>query len=218
MGQTSVPPEAEVSEATELDPKTERRRQVRELVRQDVLAAVVRVATEDGVAQLTMSKVAIAAGVAKGTLYLHFSDKDEMVRAAIDWVVAPLVEQVVEVLDSDHPPFERLREMARLNLEYFDQQRDFFRLFMFERYLAQTQPQRHQTPHYQRVLMELTRLFAQGLETGAFRPLEPATVAQLWLESVNVLVIRRLVSDSPSPSEKDLETLTALYSRGILAV
>jgi hypothetical protein len=88
---------------------------------------------------------------------------------------------------------------------------------MFERYLAQTQPQRHQAPHYRRVLAELTRLFEQGVEAGAFRRLAPATVAQLWLESVNVLVIRRLVSDSPSPIEHDLETVTSLYSHGILA-
>lgn len=211
MGQMSVSPEP-----SEPDPKTERRRQLRELVRQDVLAAVVQVATEHGVAQLTMSKVAATAGVAKGTLYLHFSDKEEMVRAAIDWVVAPLVEQVLDLLHGDRPPFEKLREMARLNLQYFDHQRDFFRLFMFERYLAQTQPQRHQAPHYRKVLAELICIFEQGVETGAFRPLEPGLVAHLWLESVNILVIRRLVSDSPSPIEDDLGTVTELYSRGIL--
>ena len=49
--------------------------------RQDLIAAGVKVAERDGLAGLSVNAVVAAAGLAKGTFYVHFADRDAFVDA-----------------------------------------------------------------------------------------------------------------------------------------
>jgi len=55
------------------------------------------VLARDGAEGLSVSTVAQLAGVNRGTAYQHFSDKDELVRATLDWVSEQLLDAVFGV-------------------------------------------------------------------------------------------------------------------------
>ncbi|MBN1321104.1 MAG: TetR/AcrR family transcriptional regulator [Thermoleophilia bacterium] len=93
-GQASVKPRKRTL------PPDERRRQIIDAVR--------RVVAEHGVPNTTVSRVAEAAGVAQGTLYLYFRNRTEMLLAALDSIWADM-RGVVEI-PGETDELERLRK------------------------------------------------------------------------------------------------------------
>lgn len=59
--------------------------------RQQILAAALTVFSANGYAGTRLDDVARAAGVAKGTLYLHFSDKEALFRGLVEENIAPVL-------------------------------------------------------------------------------------------------------------------------------
>src|SRR5262245_43702129 len=103
----------------------------KDLKKQSLLEAVVRVLSRDGLDALTMDNVAREAGVAKGTLYTYFKNKEDALKAAVDAVVLPMVEGLMDILSENQlPPDERIRKMILRHLTYFEQNRQFFRIFI----------------------------------------------------------------------------------------
>jgi AcrR family transcriptional regulator len=58
---------------------------------------------EHGFADVRMDRVAARAGVAKGTLYLHFADKEDLFRAVITRKMAPAIHAIEGMADSTCP-------------------------------------------------------------------------------------------------------------------
>lgn len=78
--------------------------------RQLLLDTAARLFAEHGVDEVTMSAVAQAAGVGKGTLYRHFTDKAELCHALLDYDQRDLQERTLKRLRSEgNSPCEDLR-------------------------------------------------------------------------------------------------------------
>jgi len=60
---------------------------------------------------MTVEDIAAEAGIGKGTIYLHFSSKEEVVLSHIDRIVDRLRERLKEIAGSDATAAERLRLM-----------------------------------------------------------------------------------------------------------
>lgn len=73
-----------------------RRRRDPESTRVSILEAAKTVLAREGAEGLSVSSVAQLAGVNRGTAYQHFSAKEDLVRATLDWVSQQLLEAVFE--------------------------------------------------------------------------------------------------------------------------
>lgn len=195
--------------------KEERKRQWREAVRRDVRDAVVDVLIRDGFSGLTMEKVAKRAQVAKGTLYLLFEDKQQLLDATVQAIVEPLTQEVAALLETELPPDAKLRRMAFLNLRFFDQHRAFFRIFLHERYQSQSHATRSQSNQYRLIRGKVIDAVAEGVETGVFRRLDSQLVATIWIEGIVATFVRRMVADEQLPLEQDLDALCDLFFCGL---
>lgn len=200
-----------------MPPQTKKRKtdRWRELKREAMLdAALVRI-TAEGPDGFTVEGVAEQAGVAKGTIYLYFASKQQLVAEAIAHALDPLVEEVVGLLGSDAGLEERLRGMARANFAFFDDQRELFRAHLTGPYFPQTQTGRLHERGYRTVLQHTTRCFEAAMEAGAFRRFDPGLAASVWLESLTAFILRRLRDDDWTPVAEEAETLLALFLHGI---
>lgn len=84
---------------------------VREDIRDLILDAADRLLVRYGFKKMTMDDLASEVGIAKGTIYLHFSSKEEVALSRIDRVIERLCEELRKAARSDEKPGARLRAM-----------------------------------------------------------------------------------------------------------
>ena len=83
----------------------------KEAVKDAILDATDRLLARFGYRKMTVEDIAAEAGIGKGSIYLHFSSKEEVVLSHIDRIVDRLRERLKEIADSDATAAERLRLM-----------------------------------------------------------------------------------------------------------
>lgn len=83
----------------------------KEAVKDAILDATDRLLARFGYRKMTVEDIAVEAGIGKGTIYLHFSSKEEVVLSHIDRIVDRLKERLMEIAHSDAPAAERIRLM-----------------------------------------------------------------------------------------------------------
>ncbi|HSE33518.1 MAG TPA: TetR/AcrR family transcriptional regulator [Pyrinomonadaceae bacterium] len=83
----------------------------KEAVRDAILDATDRLLARYGYRKMTVEDIAAEAGIGKGTIYLHFASKEEVVLSHVDRVVDRLKERLREIAASDVSARERLRSM-----------------------------------------------------------------------------------------------------------
>jgi AcrR family transcriptional regulator len=85
--------------------------------RQRILAATAEVLGSNGMSKLSLSEVALQAGVSRPTLYRYFADKRELLDAFVVWE-RQYYERAVADATADLPPCERLDAALRVIVEY----------------------------------------------------------------------------------------------------
>src|SRR5213075_1214539 len=99
-----------------------------EFKRQSIQEAVIRLMCREGLDAVTMERVAQEVGIAKGTVYLHYRDKQALLDAVKDSALTPLMERLEELFDSELDPLRTLEAYSLRYLGYFDERRDLFRI------------------------------------------------------------------------------------------
>jgi AcrR family transcriptional regulator len=142
-----------------------------------------------GYRKLTMDDLASEVGIGKGTIYLYFRSKEDLVYSHIDRVVRHLIERLKRVLRSTLSPDDKLREMIALRVIFrFDAVQGFPESLseMFRDFRAGVLERRE---HY---FKEEAKVFAaalrQGQRAGVFRNTDQVTTASAILAATNSLL------------------------------
>src|SRR5437764_8717232 len=100
---------------------------------QRILEAAICVIAEKGFFQARVAEIAERAGVADGTIYLYFKNKEQILMAAIDAPFAAFLERArAAVQDHNTPPAQRLRRLCELHLETLGSDRNLALVFQTE--------------------------------------------------------------------------------------
>ena len=83
----------------------------RESIRDEILDATDRLLARFGYKKMTIDDLAQEVGIGKGTVYLHFSSKEEIALSHIDRIIERMKVRLKEISSADISPNERLREM-----------------------------------------------------------------------------------------------------------
>src|SRR5215210_6943393 len=78
--------------------------------------ATMRVIARKGMAAATMQEIAEEAGVAKGTIYLYFRDRDELVEKTFETAMEKLMAQIDAALDADVAFEQKIRDVIAAQL------------------------------------------------------------------------------------------------------
>ncbi len=100
---------------------TEEQKRGKEL---EILQAATRVMAARGFDTLTLDQVAKEAKVAKGTLFLYYRNKEELIFAVFSAMADTFAKTLAAVAASSLPPEELLRKTILALLEQFDKKRD----------------------------------------------------------------------------------------------
>jgi AcrR family transcriptional regulator len=183
--------------------------------RQSIQEAVIRLICREGLKAVTMERVAQEVGIAKGTVYLHYRDKQELLDEVKSSAVAPMMKTVEDILRGDGAPDARLRAFALAYLQYFDEHRDLFRVLIYEREVVRVQGSRYQSDRYRRLIEATARVISEAVRDGVFREVNPHNVAAMFVEAMFALMNQRLRSDRPTRVEDDATLLGDVFIHGL---
>jgi AcrR family transcriptional regulator len=189
-----------------------------EFKRQSIQQAVIRLMCRDGLKSVTMERVAQETGIAKGTVYLHYRDKQELLDAVKESSLAPLTEKLLEILEGAASPERKLRAFVLRYLTYFDEKRDLFRILLYEREVTRVMGERYQTDRYRNLIDGTARVIRDGIRKRIFRAVDARHVAAMFIESAVALVNQRLLDEAPHPVEDDAELVTDIFLAGLAPV
>lgn len=183
---------------------------VQEFRMQSIRDAASRVVSKHGVAGATIDAIAAEAGIAKGTIYLYFKSREELLEHAADHAVQELLEHVGGVLSSTEPFDVQLRGFIRTVVAYFDEHQNFFRL-----YQAACQQDECRSRRYTNYFRIIRNWIKRAMEADQVRRLDVERVTLVLTESLSA-VIRRRQSESPPPIDADTEWLASLFLDGLM--
>jgi AcrR family transcriptional regulator len=136
LGRTQEPFDpASASASSESNGPSRRKRAEKSQARREaILAAALDEFTERGFASTRIDDVARRAGVGKGTIYLHFKDKEALFQQLVITMLGPIVAQVQGLPDDDVPVRAVLERLCALFVEeiYATKRRQVLRLIMAE--------------------------------------------------------------------------------------
>ena len=183
--------------------------------RQSIQDAVVRIMCRDGLPSVTMERVAQEVGIAKGTVYLHYRDKQQLLDDVKDHALAPLRAKLEDVVKSTVPAEKKLHLYALRYLSYFEESRDLFRILLYEREVTRVQSGRYQSDRYRRNVARVAAVIESGVREKTFRAIDSNLVAAMYVDSIVAIVNQRLLSEHPAPVEEDAALISDVFVRGI---
>jgi TetR/AcrR family fatty acid metabolism transcriptional regulator len=176
---------------------------------QRILDAAIEVIAEHGFFHSRVSEIADRAGVADGTIYLYFKNKDELLMAAIDSAFHKFIQRARTAVEQIPDPREKLRRMAFLHLDGLGSNRNLAIVFQTElrhslKFLGQFS--HNLMVEYFDLIKDVVR---EGQETGAFRDdISVTMTAHCFFGSLDEIVTTWILSEHDRDRDYHLSTLT----------
>ena len=185
----------------------------------EILAATRRLMEQKGVDSLTMDEIAQAAGVAKGTIYLYFQSKDELVQALLSQVGDNIAMDLEAILASPHPPEDKLRQVVLLLFQYVERERELFPLYLRELVRSKSSKAARSTwmqKLEERIVGLLTRLFSEGIASKKFINVNPRLLAYVLKGMVRAVGYYQMTVPHRDAIQEGLPVLQQLMISGIV--
>ena len=214
-------PDSPDTPAESSSPRWRRRKQARP---EELVAAAIELFVEQGFAATNLKDVAKRAGVSKGTVYLYFKSKEDLLLEAVRSSVVPIMDFVDdEELASDEPASQLLERLVRRWMEEFDARgvSGVPKLVMAEAGNFPGLAQQYVDLVVRRTRRLFSRVLKRGIEHGEFRPLDVGQAVQLLVAPLAYAHLHRhsLGPFDPGGLDQDtyLDVHLDLFLRGVRA-
>lgn len=197
--------------------RQERKQRMAEFVRKDILDNAIAVLLEQGIEKFTMDRVAAQAGMAKGTVYLYYKNKPDLLDAVLDYGYLPLQDALKQIIQSDSPLFEKLAACIRICLQHTEENMDLMRQLGPVLFATVDARISDKASWYWTIARMLGRELEAGAAAGLVRPVNYVKVSALFLDAIDSLMIHRIFSHVEETVDQDVEALLALYLNGLKA-
>lgn len=195
-------------------------RKVREHLthRKEILLAAEKLFAEKGFFPTTMSEIAQEAQFGTGTLYKYFKSKEDLYFTLIDEKTDEINGPVKAELSKKMSAIERIEKILRIQLEFIERNRDFFRIYVSERSRFEwtVKDDLGKGIHEKMVtyIHLLAQVMKQGIKDGAFKPKDPVDLAHALVGIVNSFVFEWLIAPRPYPLLSKVDTVLDIFLKG----
>jgi AcrR family transcriptional regulator len=193
---------------------------VQEFRVQSIQDATMRVIARKGMAAATIQEIAEEAGVAKGTIYLYFRDREELVEKTFESAMNQLLDRIDAALAANAKFEDKIRALMAAKLAFFSANREFFRLYISLRVpegtsASQRRQRQHCQPRYVTRTQQFAAVLQEAMDRGEIRRVDPYRLALFIIEGSTAIILERL-SEPASPDEKDdVEFMTSFILDGV---
>ena len=188
--------------------------------RQSIIQAAAALFAKVGFNDCEMQRVASRLRIAKGTLYLYYESKRDIYIAALKFGIEQMYSMVAEKLSAVSAPEDKLRTLIAVKLAYFDDNRDFFKIYYSELGNLCIHPGTIDN-EFKMLYLESAKVVESILKEGArkkvIRSVRTEQAAFAISDIIRSVVTHRVLGWSKSKISQDVDFIFDLIWKGIAA-
>lgn len=184
-----------------------------------ILEAGEKLFAKKGFYPTTMEEVARAAGLAKGTIYLHFDDKRDLFFSIIEKKLDILLEKIEKEMRKDEFPSQRIKLAIGIHLKFLEENRDFFKIMQA---LPESLKQEMERKLKGRVIEKQSRyveildqLIRKGIRNQEIKPLDSRKLAVILVGMMHSLTIYWISRKEKGSLSQDDSLVWQVFWEGI---
>ncbi|UCD91487.1 MAG: TetR/AcrR family transcriptional regulator [Desulfobacterales bacterium] len=181
-----------------------------------ILEAAVRVFAEQGFFQSTVSQIAKEAGVADGTIYLYFKNKDDILVQFFSYKTKQVFARFREEVDRADNTIDKFRNLIRRHLEEFQCDRNMAVVYQAETHQSSRLVEKQIKAMSKMYFDIVSEIIEQGQKEGVIRKdLYLSLVKRFILGAVDEVISTWLHSSSQYDLVSMADPLVELFLKGI---
>jgi TetR/AcrR family fatty acid metabolism transcriptional regulator len=184
--------------------------------REAILRAAAHVFARSGYFNAKVSDVARKAGVADGTVYLYFKNKDDLLTSIFSWAMGEFIGSAKSELAEIADPREKLRRFASLHFSMLEQERDIAIVFQIELRQSTKFMEQFSTTYLAQYLQMLREIIEEGQRRGVFRKrLNSKVVAKFLFGALDEMATNWVLSHKNHSLTAMVEPVLDIFLNGV---
>jgi AcrR family transcriptional regulator len=182
-----------------------------------IIKAATKIFARKGFHQAKMDEIALAAKVAKGTLYYNYASKSKLFAATVTAGMEEIMDKISRELESDLPFVEHFRLLVANTFRLYLKNSEVIRIYVNElssgidaEALAEIKKVRR------RFIRFITDTLQTGQEKGYLKPLHRQICATVLVGMVDAFCNNQLGPEENYDLEEIIETVIPILSTGLL--
>lgn len=183
--------------------KTQKVMNKQEKKRTALLEAAIKIFSEKGFHGAKIKEIAEEAGVADGTTYLYFKNKDDLLIKAVENLFESRLNAIEKRIGNEKSGYDKLFRFAEEHIILFTQDPKVVRFLAVE--LRQSKEFYNKYPDFKPLrhyLSYLQSICAEAIEEGSIRNIDPVTLSYIIFGTVNFVITEWAVQDQPFSLEE----------------
>lgn len=182
----------------------------------EILKAAIKVLAVQGFQQTKIHDIAQEAGVADGTIYLYFKNKDDLLVKLFEDVMQQVLDILRRALSKYTKPEDRLRCFLRTHLHMVEEEPDIAKIISVVLRQSTTFIQEYENTQFGEYLGLLHDILQQGMAEGVFRTdIDPVITSRALFGAADELALAWLLSRHKIPLEKTSDILANMVLHGL---
>ncbi|MCK5553733.1 MAG: TetR/AcrR family transcriptional regulator [Deltaproteobacteria bacterium] len=166
--------------------------------RADIQSAAEKVFAAKGFYDSSMDEIARRAEFGTGSLYKYFKGKKDLYFSLIDEKVGEITGLVRVELGKDLSPMDKIELVLRLQLDFMQRNRDFFKIYISERnrfeWTIKDDLGKGVHEKFLAYIGDLEEVMRDGIEKGQFKEMDPRDMAHAFVGIVNSFMFEWIMS------------------------
>ena len=195
----------------------------KEIKKQEILKAAMRIFAQNGVVKTKMADIATAAGIGKGTIYEYFRSKEDIFAEAYSHIFMDTERSIIEVLESPISPEEKLRRFMSVTMEEFlvKDGGEFAGIMMsfWSEGIRNNNERIMEIIDLKKIYSEfrlmISGILDEGIKKGSFRKVDTHLTASVIIGAMDGILLQYIMDKNVFSPGKAIETLLDGFINGI---
>ena len=190
--------------------------------RREILHAAAHIVARSGIANVTMTDIATAAGVGKGTIYEYFASKEEIYGAIIRTYLDRAETVAARRMFRARTPREKISALLTAWLDSTEEESgDFMRLFIdvWSEAIRQTSSEVGKVfdmkSYFRQYRAFVASILQDGIDAGDLKPMDTITAAGSLLALFDGVMLQWLLDRESVDVRKTIDTILNIIWNGI---
>ena len=183
----------------------------------EILEAAIRVLAVQGFQQTKIRDIAKEAGVADGTIYLYFKNKDELLVRLFEEVMQKVFRILNTALEGVSTPAEKLHCFLRTHLHMVEVEPEAAQIISVVLRQSTAFVKEYKNALFAKYLGVLQKILQEGVDEGVFHSdIDPMIVSRALFGAADELALAWLLSRNKASLEHTSQVISKMVLHGLL--